>query len=86
MAEFIIEMVRRILKGSLVAVGTFLAGAPVVYLCASWTHPEVIQASVDSQMRRLDAELQLVRAVADRRSAYAMLEGVVGTTLRGVAQ
>jgi hypothetical protein len=53
MAEFIIEMVRRILKGSLVAVGTFLAGAPVVYLCASWTRPEVIQASVDRQTRRV---------------------------------
>ena len=41
---------------------------------------------VDSQMRLLDAELQLVRAVADRRSAYAMLEGAVGTTLRGVTR
>jgi cobalt-zinc-cadmium efflux system outer membrane protein len=37
---------------------------------------------IDSQVRLLDAELSLVRAVADRRAAFAALEGAVGKELR----
>ena len=37
---------------------------------------------LDSQVRLLDAELRRVRAVADRRLAYAALEAAVGETLR----
>jgi outer membrane protein TolC len=37
---------------------------------------------IDSQVKLLDAELSLVRAVADRRAAFAALEGVVGEELR----
>ena len=37
---------------------------------------------VDSQMRVFDSELQLVRAVADRRAAFAALEAAVGEKLR----
>jgi len=37
---------------------------------------------VDSQVRLLDAELSLVRAVADRRAAFAALESAIGRTLR----
>ncbi len=37
---------------------------------------------VDSQMRVLDSELRLVRAVADRRAAFAALEAAVGEKLR----
>jgi outer membrane protein TolC len=37
---------------------------------------------LDSQVRLLDAELRRVRAVADRRVAYAALEAAVGETLR----
>lgn len=39
---------------------------------------------IDSHVQLLDAELKLIRAIADRRTAYATLEGTVGTTLRGV--
>ena len=37
---------------------------------------------IDSQVRLLDAELSLVRAVADRRAAFAALESVIGKELR----
>jgi len=37
---------------------------------------------VDSQVKLLEAQLSLVRAVADRRSAFAALEGAVGERLR----
>jgi cobalt-zinc-cadmium efflux system outer membrane protein len=37
---------------------------------------------IDSQMKLLDAELSLVRAVADRRAAFAALEGAMGEALR----
>jgi outer membrane protein TolC len=37
---------------------------------------------IDSQTRLLDAELSLVRATADRRAAFAALEGAVGEELR----
>jgi len=37
---------------------------------------------VDSQVRLLDAELSLVRAVADRRAAFAALESAIGRALR----
>jgi cobalt-zinc-cadmium efflux system outer membrane protein len=37
---------------------------------------------IDSQTRLLDAELSLVRATADRRAAFAALEGAVGEVLR----
>lgn len=37
---------------------------------------------IDSQVKLLDAELRLVRAEADRRAAFAALEGAVGETLR----
>jgi len=37
---------------------------------------------IDSQVKLLDAELSLVRAVADRRAAFAALEGAVGEELR----
>jgi outer membrane protein TolC len=37
---------------------------------------------IDSQVKLLDAELSLVRAVADRRAAFAALEGAVGEALR----
>jgi len=37
---------------------------------------------VDSQVRLLDAELSLVRAVADRRAAFAALERAIGRELR----
>jgi cobalt-zinc-cadmium efflux system outer membrane protein len=37
---------------------------------------------IDSQVRLLDAELSLVRAVADRRTAFAALESAIGKELR----
>jgi outer membrane protein TolC len=37
---------------------------------------------LDSQVRLLDAELRLVRAQAERRSAFAALEAAVGEVLR----
>jgi cobalt-zinc-cadmium efflux system outer membrane protein len=37
---------------------------------------------IDSQVRLLDAELSLVRAVADRRAAFAALESAIGKELR----
>lgn len=37
---------------------------------------------LDSQVKLLDAELGLVRAVTDRRAAFAALEGAVGEVLR----
>jgi outer membrane protein TolC len=37
---------------------------------------------LDSQVKLFEAELGLVQAVADRRAAYAALEGVVGEVLR----
>ena len=37
---------------------------------------------IDSQVRLLDAELSLVRAVADRRAAFAVLESAIGKELR----
>jgi outer membrane protein TolC len=37
---------------------------------------------IDSQVRLLDAELSLVRAVADRRTAFAALESALGKELR----
>jgi outer membrane protein TolC len=37
---------------------------------------------IDSQVRLLDAELSLVRAVADRRVAFAALESAIGKELR----
>ena len=37
---------------------------------------------IASQTRLLDAELSLVRATADRRAAFAALEGAVGEALR----
>ncbi len=37
---------------------------------------------IDSQVRLLDAELSLVRAIADRRAAFAALESAVGRELR----
>lgn len=37
---------------------------------------------IDSQVRLLDAELSLVRAVADRRSSFAALESAIGKELR----
>jgi len=37
---------------------------------------------LDSQVRSLNAELRLVRAEADRRQAFAMLEAALGETLR----
>ena len=37
---------------------------------------------VDSQMRVFDSELRLVRAVADRRAAFAAIEAAVGEKLR----
>ena len=37
---------------------------------------------LDSQIRLLDAELRRVRTIADRRRAFAALEGVVGEELR----
>jgi outer membrane protein TolC len=37
---------------------------------------------IDSQVRLLEAELSLVRAVADRREAFAALEAAMGETLR----
>ena len=37
---------------------------------------------IDSQVRLLDAELSLVRAVADRRAAFAALESAIGKGLR----
>jgi len=37
---------------------------------------------IDSQVRLLDAELSLVRAIADRRAAFAALESAIGKELR----
>lgn len=37
---------------------------------------------IDSQVRLLDAELSLVRAIADRRATFAALESAVGRELR----
>jgi outer membrane protein TolC len=37
---------------------------------------------IDSQVRLLDAELNLVRAIADRRAAFAALESAIGEVLR----
>ena len=37
---------------------------------------------IDSQVRLLDAQLRLERAIADRRAAFADLEANVGTSLR----
>jgi len=37
---------------------------------------------IDSQVKLLDAELSLVRAITDRRAAFAALEGAVGEELR----
>jgi len=37
---------------------------------------------IDSQVKYVDAELGLVRAVADRRAAFAALEGSLGKELR----
>jgi len=37
---------------------------------------------IDSQVRLLDAELSLIRAVADRRAAFAALESAIGKELR----
>jgi outer membrane protein TolC len=37
---------------------------------------------IDSQVRLLEAELSLVRAVADRREAFSALEAAMGETLR----